>query len=512
MADSKYVTSEMYVPDAYVFLDAQPAYAIVVHKSASPNIATAEALAEYFQSGSAGRDVSSHYCVGKDGHIVQVVHEKDGAGANSAQPVEPNRNPLFNANINWNLRTISVEVVDTSVNNTDDLTLAQKDAVFALVKDIATRKAIDTSHIVQHHDLQPVTKPNCAGNFPMSELLSYVKGNASIMSGPVLNKLGEVIDIPDVSQFYPNKTEYACGFFASAMIAYGQNPNVAHDTATSSEIEAWALAKYVSVYGSDGANMTDGVSIANMHDLLLAALPNSGVSHYYDLPISSTSTQSSDLANIYGALDSGYPVVCTVTEVSIFDVALQANPYFWGASGNHVFVITGYNKNGDLLVHDPANVVGVLNGVNTVRAQPRTYDHTKIDISWASMAHMPWLEAWSTGWTPTNGVKLNQQIETDVNEIMASPLSNANQVDKNNLIVEIWSKAGRLIGAANVPVRTSKSFEVWRNDLIAGIVHGYPLEEEQSIKDEVGNDCTGMAFSSGQLLLIKKSDGTIRWV
>jgi N-acetylmuramoyl-L-alanine amidase-like protein/peptidase C39-like protein len=510
MPDSKYVTSEMYVPDAFVFLDAKPAYAIVIHKSASPGIDTAEKLAEYFIQGSDGRHVSSHYTVGKDGHIVQVVREKDGAGANDAQPVEAGRNPLFNADINWNLRTISIEVVDTSVNNTDTLTAPQKASVFNLVKDIATRKAIAVSHIVQHHDLQPISKPNCAGNFPMQELLTFVKGGNTISSinGPLKNKNGEVIDIVPVSQFYPNKTEFACGFFAASQIKYGAQPNNDKLEGTATDIETWALQQYTQEYGSNGANMSGGVSIADMHRLLIGALP-SQATHYYDLNISASTPQSSDLAQIYGALNSGYPVVCTVSEASIIDKQLGVNPYWWGASGNHVFIITGYNAQGDLLVHDPANVTGALNGANTVRSQPRTYSKDTIDISWASMCHMPWLVSWPSGWNVLTSPPLNQIGESE--DLMGDKISTSNQTDKNNLIVEIWNTSGKIVGAANIPSRNSKSFEVWYADTLAGIIRGLPLENEVDSKDETGEAVTKMGFTGG-ILVINKKDGTHRWL
>jgi uncharacterized protein YvpB len=510
MVDTTLPCKELLVPDSYVFLDARPAYAIVIHKSASPGMDTPTKLANYFQSGSDGREVSSHYIVGLDGSIVQCVREKDGAGANSAQPVEAGRNTLFNAAINWNLRTISIEIIDTSINNTETIPAVQRDSVYRLVADIAKRRGISYNHIVGHRDIQPISKPLCPGNFPLTELIQYIK-EQEMGAKPLKNARGEIVNIPAVTQFVAGKTEFACGFFAASMLLHATKPDVV-DTSTAGAIEAWAYQQYLDEYKANGANMTSGVSVADMHRLLIAALPGQAV-HYYDLPITATTVQSSDLANIYAALDSGYPVACTVTEASIIDKELKANPYFWGASGNHVFVITGYDSNGDLLVHDPANVVGALQGANTPRPQPRVYDHTTIDISWASMAHMSWLVEWPNGWTPVGGSLLNQvgpavvppaqkQYPADVSKIIGA--------DKNALLVDLWG-AGTLLGIKPIS-RTSEHFQAWEQNVSDGIVRGFPLEEPWESIDDNGNASLVQRYSSGLMLIIRKKDGIVRWV
>ena len=509
MADSKFVTREMYVPDSYVFQGANPAYALVVHKTASPGMSTASAVAAYFQNGSDGRHVSSHYIVGKDGEVVQCVRERDGAGANAALPVEPGRNTLFSQAINWNLRTISVEHVDDSPNNSQPLTPAQKKASFNLIKDICTRKGIAASHVVQHRDLQPRSKPLCAGNYPMDELRLYIENKVHPMTGPKKNKNGEIADVVTISQFWPGKTEFACGFYTAAMVRYA-NPPGAGVHGNNHDVESWAETEYIREYGSDGANKTGGVSIDDMHRLLVAALPNSGNSHYMDLPISVNSAQASDLAHIKGALNSGYPVAMTVSEASIYDKELGKNPYWWGASGNHVFLVTGIDPEGDFLVHDEANVTGSLQGPNYPRPQPRHYKADRIQTSWASMCRMPWLVPFPNGWDAATGTPLNQDGSTPTPTPTPTPggtleleaLKNGDDNDKNALISYIWG--------STFP-RDTAIFNDWRTKLLSGTYYGVPLEPEQNRLDELGEDSQVQRFTAATAIWNKKTH-VLRWV
>ena len=520
MSDTSLVTHEMFVSDNYVFLDALPHYAIVIHKTASPGMSTAEAIARYFQEGSDGRHVSSHYVIGKDGTIVQCVREKDGAGANSAVPYELGRSPIFTEDINWNLRTISIEHVDDSSDNSQALTPAQKQASFTLVRDIAQRHSIPSSRIVGHDSLQPRSKPLCPHTYPLEELRSYVaKQNGEKQMSCLRNSNGEVIDTLPVSQFYPSKTEYACGFFAAAALRYSGKPTMGTGLATPLEVEKWALAQYVNEYGSDGPTQVGGVSIDDMHRLLIAALPASGSSHYMDLDISPSTGQASDLAHIYGALSSGYPVVCTVSEVSILDKELGKSPYFWGASGNHVVIITGMTSSGDLLVHDSANITGSLTGANSVRSQPRTYDHSTIDMSWASMARMPWLEPFPANWSPITGVKLNQLVVVATQptqahtgeSILNSPIENG--PNKNGFIVTLWEIGSYDYSVHNpknsYPARETIIFSAYRNDLCKGINHGPVLSIEIPSHDENNEVVTLQCFGGA---IACEHNGSVRWL
>jgi uncharacterized protein YvpB len=499
MSDSRYVTKEMYVPSDYVFLDAHPRYAVIIHKTASPGMSTAEAVAQYFVNGSDGRHVSSHYVVGKDGTIVQCVREKDGSGANAGIPYEEGRNTLFSLNINWNLRCITIEHVDDSIDNSQPLTVAQQNASFKLVRDICTRLGIASTHIAQHSDIQPKSKPRCAGNYPIEACRTYRDMGATM--GVKLNSQHEVIDIVPVTQFLPSKTEFACGFFSASMVGHGAEPGKGPGD-TEAHIQKWALDQYIKEYGSDGANKTGGVSVDDMHRLLIAALTNSGNSHYFDLPISASSGQSNDIANIKGALASGYPVVCTVSEASIIDKELGKNPYFWGASGNHVFVITGIDANGDFIVHDPANIIGSFDN-NVARPQPRHYDHTTIDISWASMCRVPWLVPFPSGWNPVTSEPLNQIVPSKP----VVPTPTVNQDDKNAMVVAIWNSCG----LNPIPPRNVPAFIPWRTRLLMKHDIGTVRSQKYEHADEYGDLCDFQNFDGG-ICIVRQKDGNVRWL
>src|SRR5258706_14274780 len=53
---------------------------VVGQGTASPDMATAEAVARYFQTTT--RETGTHYVVGKDGAVVQCVREEDSAWGN----------------------------------------------------------------------------------------------------------------------------------------------------------------------------------------------------------------------------------------------------------------------------------------------------------------------------------------------------------------------------------------------------------------------------------------------
>lgn len=290
------------------------------------------------------------------------------------------------------------------------------------------------------------------------------------MTAPT-NAKGEVIDAVTISQFYPGKTEFACGFYAAGMIRYAGRPG-AGPAGTSIQVEAWADMQYLKEYGEDGANQLGGVSIDDEHRLLKDALPQSAPFHYQDLDISPGSSQVQDMEQVRGALSSGYPLVATVTEVSIFDKELGRNPYFWGAAGTHVLVITGRTPEGDLLVHDSANVSGSLQGPNTPLPSPRTYDGTRIALQWATMCRMSWLAPFPEKWNPLTGSSLNGLPDTF-----------------NEMVVALWQLTGEIYP------RGTGIFAAWRNDLISGLFRGHPLSAETPSVDRQGNSVIYQAFS-----------------
>jgi hypothetical protein len=102
-----------------------------------------------------------------------------------------------------------------------------------------------------------------------------------------------------------------------------------------------------------------------------------------------------------------YPMIATVVEASVNDLTgdiAQGNLYEWNQPCNsqscptHVIIWVGIAPDGNLLAWNYANVVGPLQGNNSVRPQPRTYDIRSIDNQFATVvqavgpnAANPWL-------------------------------------------------------------------------------------------------------------------------
>jgi len=167
---------EMYVPRDRVFINQNTHEWIVIHKTAGGS--SAQAIADYFAT--TPLMTSSHFVVGRDGTIVQCVRLEDGAAANCCL-TEGHADFLAEGG-NYNLRTISIECVDETYRNTQDMTPAQKNALFKLVKwlcekyDIPERYGDEAGGIIGHCDLDPVNRADCPGpRFPWDELWRFLK-------------------------------------------------------------------------------------------------------------------------------------------------------------------------------------------------------------------------------------------------------------------------------------------------------------------------------------------------
>lgn len=171
----------MWVPDSFTF-DYTDATFLVLHKTA--RFETAQECATYFQAGSAGLHVSSHYVVGQDGMIVQCVLESRGAGANCC--VEAGHAPFlpdtWGTSNNGNLHTISIEHIDPAEDNSTPVTSAQARASFQLIHDICVRHNIPMrpgdaqGGIIGHMDIAPISRKRCPGNYPWTELWQFLGG------------------------------------------------------------------------------------------------------------------------------------------------------------------------------------------------------------------------------------------------------------------------------------------------------------------------------------------------
>lgn len=199
-----------------------------------------------------------------------------------------------------------------------------------------------------------------------------------------------------VSEFQPGKTEFACGPFAVAVLAYGipsTNPKP-YDT---SSLISWAYSEYAKVNGDSGPGNTSGSTIGNMETYLHDTLSFSQngqphALHYWEFTPS--------IEAIKAVLNAGYPVVITTTENSVFDTN-NTNPYWWGPSGNHIFVIVGVDSSDNFLVYDTAAVEkgdGNLQTPKTPLSWPRVYKASKLNFpGYAAIVKMPWNPAIPSG-------------------------------------------------------------------------------------------------------------------
>ncbi len=159
---------------------------IILHGTAG--FTSAEEVARFFKSTEEGDNpVSTHYIIGRDGAIVQCVHEQDGAWGNGAVSGISgtagdgiHHDFWWSRHINPNLLTISIEHVKPSHDNTDEITEEQKKVSFYLVEQICQRynipKKLADEHggITGHYSMDPVHRSFCPGPYPWHELIAYL--------------------------------------------------------------------------------------------------------------------------------------------------------------------------------------------------------------------------------------------------------------------------------------------------------------------------------------------------
>ena len=168
----------------------QPAW-IILHGTAG--FTTARQCADYFAD--PATEASAHYIVGRDGEVIQCVHEINAAWANGAITGEPGTGGdgvhhdawWSQMGLNPNLLTIAIEHVKPSQDNSDSLTTEQKAASFRLIADICQRWGIPPRFadarggITGHFSIDPVNRSGCPGPYPWAELWEFVKGGAAMV-------------------------------------------------------------------------------------------------------------------------------------------------------------------------------------------------------------------------------------------------------------------------------------------------------------------------------------------
>jgi N-acetyl-anhydromuramyl-L-alanine amidase AmpD len=170
----------MLVNEQRVFINQNTPKWVVLHKTAG--MTTVQELGNYFATTSLM--TSSHYGVGLDGSVAQYVLEKDGAAGNCCTEVG---HATFlpdapgSSGINLNMCTISIEHLDPATDNSSPVTSQQQQASFDLIVDICKRHNIpmregdSTGGIITHAQIDPVSRSRCPGNYPLSELWSYLQ-------------------------------------------------------------------------------------------------------------------------------------------------------------------------------------------------------------------------------------------------------------------------------------------------------------------------------------------------
>lgn len=154
----------------------KPLY-IIIHGTAG--FTSAEEVARFFKSTEKGNNpVSTHYIIDLDGTLVQCVEEKNSAWGNGG--VTAGHDPWWSRALNPNRITISIEHVKLSRDNSDELTIPQKEAGFRLVEHICQRHAIPRQlankrgGITGHYSMDPVHRRFCPGPYPWEELIAYL--------------------------------------------------------------------------------------------------------------------------------------------------------------------------------------------------------------------------------------------------------------------------------------------------------------------------------------------------
>lgn len=202
-----------------------------------------------------------------------------------------------------------------------------------------------------------------------------------------LTSSGEVATFRDIDQFQPAKTQFACGFFACALVR-AMGPANQSPTQSAAEMIAEAEQWYAQYNGNNTISNLDGMTLQQLYDLIVQI----GL-HFQ--------AGNTDAHTLRCWLALGYPVIVAGAETGFYDLGLGDKvPYPWTPSGSHIIVLTGVTASGNFLVRDPANVAD-LNNPNSLRPGPRVYDAQRLQLSSATAIVPPWLPRPPAGFDPT---------------------------------------------------------------------------------------------------------------
>ena len=135
---------------------------IVVLHSTCMSANTTDEVVHWFQTPES--EVSSHYIVGKDGRVVQMVAE--GMRAWHAGPCD------WRGRTDINSCSVGIEMVHRDQDPKDDWPDAQVRAVARLLADIRTRHAVPDDHVLFHSEVAvPPGRKHDPVNFDRARLL-----------------------------------------------------------------------------------------------------------------------------------------------------------------------------------------------------------------------------------------------------------------------------------------------------------------------------------------------------
>lgn len=135
--------------------------------------------------------VASHFLIGKDGTIAQLVDLTNAAWCNGTSATKSSNvyygkatNPLVkNRSMNANYYTISIEFEGIYATTKGALSDKQTQAAIDLIKWLKIEinriykkeLVIDRNHLIGHYEINPVTKPYCPGKlFPFDNIIGQV--------------------------------------------------------------------------------------------------------------------------------------------------------------------------------------------------------------------------------------------------------------------------------------------------------------------------------------------------
>lgn len=201
-----------------------------------------------------------------------------------------------------------------------------------------------------------------------------------------LTSTGEVATFLDVDQFQPARTQFACGFFACALVK-AMAPAGHRPLQSAQEVIAEAEQWYAQYDGDNSIDNSDGMSLQQLYDLLVQ------IGLHFQATIL-------DKEMLRAWLRLGYPVIVAGVESSFFDMALgDTVPYPWRPSGNHIIVLSGVTSDGNFLTRDTANVTNLYDP-NSLRPGPRVYDAARMQLVSATVVVPSWLPRPAAGFDP----------------------------------------------------------------------------------------------------------------